>query len=91
MLAVPPRATVSTIAYPLATGDAARTGLGHGAAVGLLNGAWAIGMLAAPLGAGALAQWGGPRAAWLTTLSLGALAAAWLLARERRGGPATAH
>ena len=88
MLAVAPRATVSTIAYPLATGDAARTGLGQGAAVGLLNGAWAVGMLAAPLGAGALAHWAGMRVAWLTTLSLGALAAAWLLARERR--PATA-
>ena len=91
MLAVPPRATVSTIAYPLATADAARTGLGHGAAVGLLNGAWAAGMLAAPLGAGALAHWAGMRAAWLTTLSLGALTAAWLLARERRlAAPAAA-
>ena len=77
---------MSTIAYPLATSDADRAGLGHGAAVGLLNGAWAGAMVAAPFAAGALLPLGrdarhvardGRRSA--------SLGAAWLLAREVRG------
>jgi predicted MFS family arabinose efflux permease len=85
MLTVAPRATVSTIGYPLATGDAARAGLGHGAAVGLLNGAWAAAMVVAPLAAGALSGLAGMRATWLATLTAGMLGALWLLARD--GGP----
>ena len=85
MLTVAPRATVTTIAYPLATSDAERAGIGHGAAVGLLNGAWAGAMVAAPFAAGALLHWGGMRAAWLATVGLGVAGAAWLLAREVRG------
>jgi predicted MFS family arabinose efflux permease len=84
MLTVAPRATLATIAYPLAAGDAARAGVGHGVAVGLLNGAWAAAMVAAPFAAGAVSAWAGPRAAWLATLAVGALVAGWLLAREAR-------
>jgi predicted MFS family arabinose efflux permease len=89
LLTVAPRATLSTIAYPLATSDAARAGVGHGVAIGLLNGAWAGGIVAAPFAAGALSQWAGTRAAWLTTVGLGLLAATWLLAAHARS-PATA-
>jgi hypothetical protein len=78
VLTVAPRATLSTIAYPLATTDAARAGVGHGLAIGLLNGAWAGAMLAAPFLVGALSQWAGPRAAWLSILALGMLVAAHL-------------
>jgi hypothetical protein len=84
MLTVAPRATVSTIAYPLATGDAARAGLGQGAAVGILNGAWAGAMVAAPFAAGALSGLAGMRVTWLATLAAGMLGALWLLARENR-------
>ena len=84
MLTVAPRATLATIAYPLAAGDAERAGIGHGVAVGLLNGAWAAAMVAAPFAAGAISGWAGPRAAWLATLAVGALVAGWLLAREAR-------
>jgi hypothetical protein len=84
LLTVAPRATLSTIAYPLATSDAARAGIGHGVAIGLLNGAWAAGIVAAPFAAGALSHWAGTRAAWLTTLGLGLLAATWLLAAHAR-------
>jgi hypothetical protein len=84
MLTVAPRATVSTIAYPLAADDAARAGIGHGTAVGLLNGAWAGAMVAAPFAATAMSHWAGMRAAWLGMLGLGIAGAAWLLARESR-------
>jgi len=84
LLTVAPRATVSTIAYPLATGDAARAGLGQGTAVGLLNGAWAGAMVAAPFAAGALSHLAGMQVTWLATLAAGALGALWLLAREGR-------
>src|SRR5215218_3881803 len=86
MLTVAPRATLATIAYPLATSEAARAGVGQGTAVGLLNGAWAGAMVAAPFAAGAISHWAGVRAAWLTTLALAALGAAWLLACETRPG-----
>jgi predicted MFS family arabinose efflux permease len=84
MLTVAPRATVSTIAYPLAADDAARAGIGHGTAVGLLNGAWAGAVVAAPFAATAMSHWAGMRAAWLGMLGLGIAGAAWLLARESR-------
>src|SRR4051794_21527546 len=90
-LTVIPRATLSTIAYPLASDEAARAGVGHGVAIGLLNGAWAAAMVAAPFAAGAMSHWVGLRAAWLTTLALAALAAMWLLAdRATRATRATA-
>jgi predicted MFS family arabinose efflux permease len=83
-LTVVPRATLSTIAYPLASREAARAGVGHGVAIGLLNGAWAAAMVAAPFAAGAVSHWAGMRAAWLATLAVAALAAAWLLADHAR-------
>jgi predicted MFS family arabinose efflux permease len=90
-LTVVPRATLSTIAYPLASDEAARAGVGHGVAIGLLNGAWAAAMVAAPFAAGAVSHWAGMRAAWLVTLAVAALAATWLLAdRARRPAPAAA-
>ena len=84
VLTVAPRATLSTIAYPLATSDAARAGVGRGLAIGLLNGAWAAAMVVAPFAAGAVSHLAGTRAAWLATLAVGALAAAWLLAGQSR-------
>jgi predicted MFS family arabinose efflux permease len=90
-LTVVPRATLSTIAYPLASDEARRAGVGHGVAIGLLNGAWAAAMVAAPFAAGAVSHWAGMRAAWLTTLAVAALAAVWLLAdRANRAARATA-
>jgi hypothetical protein len=86
LLTVVPRATVATIAYPLATGHGARAGLGAGAVVGLLNGAWAAAMVVAPLAAGALSESAGPRAAWMATLGLGALGAGCLIVRHARPG-----
>jgi hypothetical protein len=83
-LTVAPRATLSTIAYPLASREAARAGVGNGIAIGLLNGAWALAMLAAPFGAGAVSHWAGLRAAWIATLALAALGAAWLLVDHAR-------
>jgi MFS family permease len=57
-------------------------------AIGLLNGAWALAMLAAPFAAGAVSHWAGLRAAWLATLGIAALAAAWLLVDHARAfGP----
>jgi len=91
VLTVAPRATLSTIAYPIATGDAARAGVGRGVAVGLLNGAWAAAMVVAPFAAGAVSHWAGARAAWLATLMVAMLTATWLLARQVRAPhPATA-
>jgi MFS family permease len=84
LLTVVPRATVATIAYPLATRHAEGAGLGAGAVVGLLNGAWAAAMVVAPLAAGALSASAGPRAAWLATLGLGALGAGRLVVRHGR-------
>jgi predicted MFS family arabinose efflux permease len=90
-LTVGPRATLSTIAYPLATQEAERAGLGRGTAIGLLNGAWAAAALAAPFVAQAVSGWAGMRAAWLATLALAFAAAAWLLADRTTGlRPSTA-
>jgi MFS transporter, DHA1 family, multidrug resistance protein len=90
-LTVVPRATLSTIAYPLASDEAARAGVGPGVAIGLLNGAWAAAMVAAPFAAGAVSHWAGMRAAWLATLAVAALAAVWLHAdRASRAARATA-
>jgi len=90
-LTVAPRATLSTIAYPLASAEAARAGVGHGVAIGLLNGAWAAAMVAAPFAAGAVSHWAGVQAAWLMTLAAAALGAVWLLGhRGTRPAPAPA-
>jgi MFS family permease len=77
-----PRAIIGTIAYPLATvGQRAR--LGSGAAIGLLNAAWASSIVIAPLLAGALSQTLGARAGFLTILAATALAGGALLAHAR--------
>jgi MFS family permease len=80
MLSTAPRAVVSTVAYPVATsaGD-----LGDGIVIGLLNGTWALGLVIAPLLAGAIDQVAGPRPAYLTAILPGVLASGWLLLRPR--------
>lgn len=87
LLSTGPRAVLSTVAYPLATASAAAAELGDGVVIGLLNGAWAAGLVLAPLIAGAVEQLAGPQLAYLTPVAPGALAAAWLL---RRGHPEAA-
>jgi predicted MFS family arabinose efflux permease len=77
-----PRSTVGTISYPLATGGGARTGLGSGVSIGVVNAAWAAGVVAAPLLAGALTPAIGVRGVYgvlLVVTCVGALAL-------RRGG-----
>ena len=72
-----PRSTAGTICYPLATGAGARTGLGSGVAIGVVNAAWAAGVVAAPLLGGVLSPAIGTRGVYLVLLavtSLGALA-----------------
>lgn len=77
-----PRAIIGTIAYPLATvGQRAR--LGSGAAIGLLNAAWASSIVIAPLLAGALSQPLGARAGFLTILAATAIAGSALLTHAR--------
>ncbi len=83
LLSTAPRAVISTISYPLATESAAGAELGDGLAVGLLNGTWAIGLVLAPLFAGAVDQLAGPQPAYLTAIVPGVLVAVWLMARER--------
>jgi DHA2 family methylenomycin A resistance protein-like MFS transporter len=83
-LTVVPRATLGTIAYPLATDEAERIGIGHGTAIGLLNGAWAGAVLAAPFAVDALSQWAGLQAAWLAVLGIAVLATVWLMADHAR-------
>jgi predicted MFS family arabinose efflux permease len=82
VLSTAPRAVVSTVAYPLATEAAAQAELGDGLVIGLLNGTWALGLVLAPLIAGALDQLAGPEAAYLVTLIPGAIAALWLAGRR---------
>jgi predicted MFS family arabinose efflux permease len=83
LLSTAPRAIVSTVAYPLATESAAGARLGDGVVIGMLNGTWAVGLVIAPLIAGALDQAAGPGVAYLTAVIPGALIALWLLARRR--------
>jgi predicted MFS family arabinose efflux permease len=83
LLSTAPRAMVSTVCYPLATESAADAELGHGIAIGLLNGTWAIGLTLAPLLAGTVDQLAGPQPAYLTAIVPGLVIALWLLARDR--------
>jgi predicted MFS family arabinose efflux permease len=83
LISTAPRAAVSTVSYPLATGSAARGGLADGLVVGFLNGTWAAGLVLAPLLAGAVDQTAGPSAAYLVAIVPGALGALWLLLRPR--------
>jgi predicted MFS family arabinose efflux permease len=79
-----PRAMISTVTYPLATESAAGAGLSSGAVIGFLNGAWAIGLVLAPLLAGALEGSAGLGAGYLAVAIPSALAALWLLSRQPR-------
>lgn len=84
MLCTIPRALVSTIAYPLATGDGARAGIRDGVVLGVLNSIWAGGMVVSPLLAGAVDQAAGPRSAYLVAIVPCLVVSLWLVARERR-------
>jgi MFS family permease len=87
-LSTAPRAVVGTIAFPLATAD---PDLGDGVVIGLLNGTWALGLVIAPLLAGAVDQLAGPGPAYLTAILPGVVASGWLLLRLRprlEAGPA---
>jgi predicted MFS family arabinose efflux permease len=77
-----PRAIVSTVSYPLATASAAEAELADGAVLGLLNGTWAIGLVLAPLMAGAVEQAMSPAAAYMTIVIPAALLALWLISRR---------
>jgi MFS family permease len=80
LVSTAPRAVISTVSYPLATESAADAALGEGLVVGLLNGTWAMGLVLAPLIAGAADQLAGPQLAFLTVVVPGALGALWLVA-----------
>ena len=75
-----PRATVGTISYPLAAG----AGVSSGVAIGLVNAAWAAGLVATPLLAGALSPVLGTRAVFGVILAFTASGAVALLAVQRR-------
>lgn len=82
LLSTAPRAVVSTVSYPLAAESAAGAELGDGIAIGLLNGTWALGLVLAPLAAGALDQLAGVQTAYLTAVVPGVLLALLLLAGQ---------
>jgi MFS family permease len=85
-------AVTSTIAYPLAASGAAETGLGAGAAIGLVNAAWATSTVVAPLAGGAVAQAAGDEVAFVLLVPLALGVAAWLLRSDggRARAPSTA-
>ena len=89
LIATFPRATIGTIAYPLATTRAARMGVGSGIAIGFLNAVWAGGIVLAPLLAGALSQGFGPQGGYIGILAATTAGALVLLAYTRRLGRAT--
>jgi hypothetical protein len=61
LLSTAPRAVVGAVAYPLATDPAAAADLGDSVVIGLLTGTWAMGLVLAPLVAGAVDQFAGLR------------------------------
>jgi MFS family permease len=83
------RSVLWTVSYPLAATAAGRGGTGLGAAVGLLNGIWAVTAVLGPLAAGLAAEHLSARAAFgLTGIACaaglaGTIAAAW---RTRKPG-----
>ena len=79
-----PRATIGTIAYPLATTRAARVGVGSGIAIGFLNAVWAGGIVVSPLVAGALSQGFGPQGGYIGILAATTAGALALLVYTRR-------
>ena len=88
-----PRSTVGTISYPLATEGAARSGLGGGIAIGVVNSAWAAGVVVAPLAVAALSPALGARGIYVALLAVtGAGAwALWLHARAWDDGAQRPH
>jgi MFS family permease len=86
-----PRATIGTIAYPLATTRAARVGVGSGIAIGFLNAVWAGGIVVSPLVAGALSQGFGPQGGYIGILAATTAGALALLVYTRRLGLPTAR
>jgi len=82
------RSVLWTVSYPLAAGAAGRSGIGLGAAVGLLNGIWAATAVLGPLGAGLAGQHLGARAAFGLTGVACAAALAVTIAAARRSRPA---
>lgn len=79
ILAAMPRAAVSTVAFPLASGPTRDQGM----VFGMLNGAWAGAMVLTPLLAGALDQHAGAQAAYLVVIIPSIAIAAWMLSRSR--------
>jgi MFS family permease len=71
-------ALLYTISFPLAAKGALRTGVGRGAAIGLMNVGWGAATLIAPLVAGALAQTIGARVAYAAAAGLALVTAGWL-------------
>jgi MFS family permease len=72
-------AAMTSIAYPLARDGAAHTGIGAGAAIGIVNAAWATSTVVAPLAGGAVAQASSDRVAFAVLAPLTLLAGAWLI------------
>ena len=84
LIATFPRATIGTIAYPLATTRAARVGVGSGIAIGFLNAVWAGGIVVSPLVAGALSQGFGPQGGYIGILAATTAGALALVVYTRR-------
>jgi len=70
-----PRSAVGTLSYPLATSGGARSGIGSGVAIGMVNAAWAAGVVAAPLMAGALSPQIGVRGVYAVLLAASGIGA----------------
>jgi MFS family permease len=76
-------ALLYTISFPLTAKGALRTGVGRGAALGLVNVGWGAATLLGPLVAGALAETIGDRVAYAAVIGLALGTAAWLLVVAR--------
>jgi MFS family permease len=76
-------ALLYTISFPLAANGALRTGVGRGAALGLMNVGWGAATLLGPLMAGVLAETVGDRAAYAVVIVLALAIAGWLLVAAR--------
>ena len=72
-------AAMTSIAYPLAQDGAAGAGVGPGAAIGLVNAAWATSTVVAPLAGGAVAQATSDRVAFAVLAPLTLAAGVWLI------------
>ena len=79
-------AAMTTIAYPLAAAGAADARIGSGAAIGLVNAAWATSTVVTPLAGGAIAQASSDRVAFALLVPLTLGAGVWLIGFGGRGG-----